>query len=378
MFDSTSSRRSFVKQLGAAGIGLAALSQSARAQAKDSLAAAGKNIRNFKPTMKYRQIGNTGVYASAFSIGTTRGELAAISAGVDKGVNFIHTSANYMGGAAIGMVAQATKGRADKVHIALKDSGESFESTVKALGVPYADFVMFPRHDPDALKTELPDIKKRYLELRDKKLVKFAGLTFHKNIAAIMDIALETDFLSCVMPSYGPSQITELAKHRDALRKKGMSIVAMKTKGELDDAAYPAQITAALGDSVVATVCRGVKTMEELESWSAAANKAQTGWLNTDDGTRVAANYLGCNMCGKCEGACPNSVATADIVRCVRYYHQAERDPQLAAAMFAEMGLAKDLARCTNCGLCDEACPQRLGVRLQLDRGRRLWGSAVA
>jgi predicted aldo/keto reductase-like oxidoreductase len=371
------SRRSFVKKLGVAGVGLTVLSNEIQAQVVDTLKNTTKNIRNFKPTMKYREVGKTGIYISAFSIGTTRGELEAISAGVDKGVNFIHTCPRYMNGRAMTMVAQAIKGRTDKVHIALKDPSESPEEMLKTLGITCADFIFFPRHDPDALKNELPEIRKKFMEWKDKGMVKFAGITSHKNMAGCIDVALTTDFISCVMPSYGPVQIKELEPQREALRKKGIGIIAMKTKGELDDAAYPAQITAALSDSNVASVLRGVKTLEELNSWTAAANAAKTGLFDPIDRGFPVDRYSGCSMCGSCDGACPNQVAVADIVRCVRYYHTAENDPALASEQFKEMELSKSLAQCTNCGLCDKACPQRIGVRNQLDQARRLWMSQV-
>ncbi len=363
------SRRSFVKKLGAAGIGLALAANEVKAQAVDTLKNAGKNIRNFKPGMNYREVGKTGIYISAFSIGTTRGELEPINAGIDKGVNFIHTSSAYMNGRGIEMVAGAIKGHAGKVHIGLKDNFDSIEEAFKKLGVSSVDFLFFARTDPDALKKELPELRKKFMDWHDKGMVNFAGITVHKNMAECIDLAAGTDFISCVMPSYGPVQVKELGPQRQVLKKKGIGLLAMKTKGELDDTAYPAQITAALSDGVVCSVCKGVKTLEELNSWSAAANAARIGWLPTHGDLQ----YAGCGMCGRCEGACPEKVAIADIVRCVRYYHNAENDPVLAADMFREMGLAGQLDRCTSCGRCDAACPQGLGVYEQLDRARALW-----
>jgi Fe-S oxidoreductase len=142
----------------------------------------------------------------------------------------------------------------------------------------------------------------------------------------------------------------------------------MKTKGEISDADYPAQITAALASGIVASVLRGVKTLEELKAWTAAANSAQTGWLRTENGTQLAQGYHGCTMCGRCERACPKGIPTADVVRCVRYYHGAEHDPALAARQFAEMGLASTLTKCDGCGLCEASCPQKIGVRAELRR----------
>lgn len=367
--DDRCSRRSFVKKLGAAGLGLAVAAGEFKAEAADTLATAGKNILNFKPGMKYREVGKTGIYISAFSIGTTRGELEAINAGIDKGVNFIHTSQAYLNGRGIEMVASAIKGRTSMVHIGLKDNFNSIEGAFKQLGVSSVDFLFFARTDPDALKTELPDLRKKFMEWRDRGLVKHAGITVHKNMAACIDLAAGTDFISCVMPSYGPVQVKELAPQREVLKKKGIGLIAMKTKGELDDAAFPAQITAALSDRVVCTVCKGVTTLEDLNSWSAAANAAKIGWLPSPQGPQ----YAGCAMCGRCETVCPERVAVADIVRCVRYYHAAEHDPALAAGQFAEMGLARHLDRCTGCGRCSAACPQGIGVLGQIDKARELW-----
>jgi len=340
----------------------------------DTVSAAGKNIRNYKPSMKYRQMGSTGIYVSAFSIGTTRGELEPVNAGIERGVNFIHTSQHYMGGKGIELVAQAIKGRADKVHLGLKDNFDSLENALKTLGVNSVDFIFFARHNPDDLKKELPELKKRFMEWRDKGMVRFAGLTSHKHMDVMIDIAIEAGFFSVVMPTYGPAQVTEFGRQREALKKKGMSIVAMKAKGEVSDADFPTQITTALGDDAVTTVCKGVKTMEELATWTAAANSAKTGWLRFDYGSRHA--YAGCAMCGACEGACPNGVAAADIVRCVRYYQGTENDPQLAAEQFAGMHLAHSLASCTSCGACEQVCPQRMQVRQEIATARRLWTAA--
>jgi predicted aldo/keto reductase-like oxidoreductase len=367
--DTRCSRRYFVKKLGAAGFGLAVAAGEFKSEAADTLATAGTNIRNFKPGMKYREVGKTGTYISAFSIGTTRGEIDAINAGIDKGVNFIHTSQAYMNGRGMEMVASAIKGRTGTVHIGLKDNFSSIEEALRKLGVSSVDFLFFARTDPDALKKELPELRTKFMEWRDKRLVNFAGITVHKNMAACIDLAAGTDFISCVMPSYGPVQVKELAPQREVLKKKGIGLIAMKSKGELDDAAYPAQITAALSDSAVCTVCKGVKTLEELNAWSAAANAAKIGWLPAPRDLQ----YAGCAMCGRCEAVCPKKLAVADIVRCVRYYHTSENDPALAADQFKEMGLARHLDRCTGCGQCNAVCPQRIGVLGQIDRARELW-----
>ena len=83
-------------------------------------------------------------------------------------------------------------------------------------------------------------------------------------------------------------------------------------------------------------------------------------------------SYTGCNLCGKCEEACPNNVATSDVVRCIRYYHDAESSPDTAALEFRELDCEQSLLNCKMCGKCEKACPQSIPVRKELRRARSL------
>ena len=75
------------------------------------------------------------------------------------------------------------------------------------------------------MRKELPEIKKKFLKWRDKGLVKFAGLTCHKQVPGCLDVAVEAGFFDCVMPSYGPELLKELKSQQEALRKKKISTV---------------------------------------------------------------------------------------------------------------------------------------------------------
>ncbi len=368
------SRRSFVKHAGAAGIALGLAGLSIKAAETKPVANPDKDkIRNFKPTMAYRQIGTTDIAVSVLSIGTGNVKVDVLSAAVDMGVNFIHTSFHYMNGQSLGMVGKAIKGKTDKVYIALKDDFPSIEEALKVLGVTSVDFLMFNRHNAKDLKKELPAIKEKFLAWRDKGLVKFAGLTVHKDTAAVLDVAADADLFACVMPAYPPKQVEDLAAQRDKLRAKSISLLAMKSKGELNADDYVAHIPQVLGDKIVSTIIKGVGSLDELKAWSAAAVAAKTGLLHRImNGSRIAA-YAGCGMCGQCEQACPAGIATSDIMRCLRYYHDSERLPQMAASEFRAMHLAEAAQRCDNCGKCEAACPQRLRIRDDIARAQSVF-----
>lgn len=363
------SRRSFVKQIGAAGItmGFAGLSLKAaeKKPASDSATAA---IKNFKPTMTYRDIGATGIKVSVFSLGTGNIKPDILSAAIESGVNFIHTSFHYMHGQSLEMVGKAIKGKTDKIYIALKDDFPSIEEALKVLGVAAVDFLMFNRHNAGDLKKEIPELKDKFIAWRNKGLVKFAGLTVHKDTASVLDVAAEAGFFTCVMPSYPPKQVEELAPQRNKLHAKNISLLVMKSKGELNAEDYTAHIPRILADTTVSTIIKAVGSLDELKAWSAAAATAKTGMLHRImNGYRLAA-YDGCAMCGQCEKACLAGIATADIMRCIRYYHDSERLPHMAASEFRAMGLAAAAKKCTACGECEAVCPQNLGIVHEIKR----------
>ncbi|WP_078544953.1 aldo/keto reductase [Litchfieldia alkalitelluris] len=81
--------------------------------------------------MKYRQLGNTDLKVSEISFGTwaiggswgrTNDEesLKALETAMDRGVNFFDTADVYGDGHSEELLAQATKGKEDKIHIATK------------------------------------------------------------------------------------------------------------------------------------------------------------------------------------------------------------------------------------------------------------------
>lgn len=101
--------------------------------------------------MKYRQLGNTDLQVSEVSFGTwaiggswgsnnDQESLAGLERAMDEGVNFFDTADVYGGGHAEELLAQATKGKEDRIAIATKfcragdihDSATYSEETVRA------------------------------------------------------------------------------------------------------------------------------------------------------------------------------------------------------------------------------------------------------
>ena len=73
------------------------------------------------PLPVYRTLGRTGLKITVVSFGAMlTPESEVIRAGLDRGINYIDTARRYMNGKNEGIVAQAIKGRREKVYLATK------------------------------------------------------------------------------------------------------------------------------------------------------------------------------------------------------------------------------------------------------------------
>jgi predicted aldo/keto reductase-like oxidoreductase len=131
----------------------------------------------------------------------------------------------------------------------------------------------------------------------------------------------------------------------------------------------------------VTVVLSGMSTMAQLEENLAAADRAEAGMLSPKERAvfdEVRELYavrtaVGCTRCGYCQ-PCPSGV---DIPECFGLYNEAHvyGDPAAARSryhLFARYGGAA--ANCTECGQCEERCPQGLPIRKYLKAVTELLG----
>ena len=193
--------------------------------------------------MVYRRVGETDINVSVFSLGTGKNneEIEILKRGLQMGINLIHTSTGYLKGKSIRAVANTIKNRREKVHIALKDNFRTIESALEILGTDYVDFVMFNRHNAEEFRNEIPEIRNKFFKWRDKEIGSVCrAYNSQTGRRGCIDVALEAGFFSCVMPSrLAPYRFMESQETTpNALREKKISIISMKTKGELDSVKF--------------------------------------------------------------------------------------------------------------------------------------------
>ncbi len=78
-----------------------------------------------------------------------------------------------------------------------------------------------------------------------------------------------------------------------------------------------------------------------------------------------------CRMCETCLPSCPQGIPIPDILR-FRMYYKNYGHREDARELYASLPEAKRFSACTNCGLCQQTCPNRLAIVEKLQEAHAL------
>jgi len=327
------------------------------------------------PPLPRRKLGRTGMEISDLSVGTTGNQTPAVMRyAMDKGVNFIHTSVNYVGGKAILGVAEAIKGRRDGLFLGLKitwspGDDKAMDDALKKLGVKYVDIAFFNIHK--AKEVEKDKYGKAAERWKKAGKFRFIGLTTHSEMKGCMEAALKQGFYDALMPAYNMEIAKECAPVLAKAEKQGVGVILMKTRHALDEKAYLKAVPKFLDTPGVTTICKTMPTFADVDKMIAAAQTTlsarELGRLE-----RVAriAMIGRCAMCGACTNACPQGLPVADFVRCSDYYLADSEYYGTAEETYA--AFAQRPTACTDCGVCEQVCAHNVPIRHHLQRLERV------
>jgi aryl-alcohol dehydrogenase-like predicted oxidoreductase len=377
--DARSSRRSFL----AAGLALPATAAASTPET---------------PKIEYRTLGNTGLKVSSLGFGCMlASDPFVLERAVDLGINYFDTARSYQAGNNERMVGAALKGKRDKVVLASKTPGKTKEevlrdldTSLRELGTDHLDILfLHNRNEPEAITEEGLEAQQ---EAKKAGKIRFAGITFHFNMPAMLAHVLQLGQCDVALASYNFTMQPEVGEAIRAARRKGMAIVAMKVmaggyariqKGDRLYGRSPDHLTArlrrpgamlaalkwVLRNESVDTAIIGMTDFDELEE----NMKAMSEPFREQDGRVLAAQLeriqpLYCRMCGACGGVCEQGVRVADALRCLTY---ADGYGQFALARerFLELGTG---AVCRDCTACTVQCPNGVSVQARLRYAREL------
>ena len=355
--------------------------------------------------MIYRPMGKSGVQISALSMGC--GHLPddeekcdeLLQACVAAGVNYFETATIYCGGQCQQKTGHGLEPVRDGIMISAKcgvvledeqpgskeTTGDDFrreivDTQLPALRTDHVEWCQvgwFTSSKLDVVRRKggVMDGVRRMI---DEGIVGHVGFTSHdtpENVVKIIESGL---FESCTLQynllnqSYGPAL--------DAAREHGVAVVVMgplsggmlgRAEQALLDLASDeihtsrAGLQFVLNNPAVSTACSGMTTLEHLAENIASVESAvdDSVWdeAKTIVGRFEAAGKTLCTGCDYCR-PCPDGV---DISRClrIRNYLRVYEETDAARRAYAQVPSGEQADKCTECGECEEKCPNDLPVR---------------
>jgi len=378
--------------------------------------------------MHYRQFGNLDFKASILGFGCMRlpvldgdssriNESEAISMirhAIDNGVNYIDTAYPYHQGQSEPLVGKALQnGYRDKVKLATKlpvsrcQSYEDFDrflnEQLEKLATDHIDFYLLH----GLSKNTWEKAKKLGIELFLEKAladrrIHYAGFSFHDEFAVFKEIVDAYPWTFCqIQYNYMDTEFQAGTQGLNYAAEKGLAVIVMEPiKGGKLAKKPPQSIIDLWAQSTVkrtpaewalrwvwnhpevSLLLSGMSTRDQVEENLRFASLAEPNSLSADELLlieKVKEQYISltkvdCTTCGYCQ-PCPSGV---NIPRNFSLYNDANIYDDFASSRFAynTFFTAENRASaCTECGVCEEACPQQINIREHLKEIQRVFGA---
>jgi predicted aldo/keto reductase-like oxidoreductase len=381
--------------------------------------------------MQYVNFGNIGIKVSRLGMGCMRlpsyekdGKtiydeekgITLIRRAMELGVNYFDSAPYYCDKQSEVILGKAMKGsKRESVYISTKnpienDSGDDYEkrleNSLKNLDMPYIDFYHFWGI---SLKTFLTSIKakdgplERARKLKEQGVIKHISFSFHDGEAGDKEgdnlIALLKDgagVLESVLCQYnlmdqnkkdGIALAHEMGLGTVVMGPVGGGRLGAPSKTILDMLPGKVKSSAELAlrfvfsNSNINVALSGMSTMEQLEENAKIADN--TNPLSKEELEHIAEMLkenerlagLYCTGCGYCM-PCPNNVNIPEIFK-IMNYHRVYQITDYARGVYAQIGKLPwmqyaNASNCSECGACEEKCPQKLPIKEQLKETHKI------
>jgi predicted aldo/keto reductase-like oxidoreductase len=377
-------------------------------------------IRNYKPTMRYRPFGNrTDVLVSMLGIGAMRLPLTSegaidetravelIEAGLERGINYIDTAYVYNDGASeqiVGDVLQ--RGWRDKVYVATKmpvwelerpgDQARLFHTQLERLRVDQIDFYLLhslnARYWQHALRSE----SLAWLDAEKRRgRIRFAGFSFHDDFDVFKTIVDAYDWDFCqIQYNYAQHDIQAGTRGLQYAHSKGIGVAIMEPLfgGFLTGPQMPpgaSQLFEENGVNPVAGALRWIWNQPEpavvlsgmSEKYQVKENlriveTADVGVL-TERERQVLEQVcrymrenvpIPCSKCGYCLKSCPVGIKIPVVFDLYNKHLLVNRKHTLQPALYRGMLPSEKASACIRCGACKKHCPQSIDIPAWLEK----------
>ena len=366
--------------------------------------------------MQYRVLGNTGLRVSVLGFGAMRlpfddAEQSAeiIRHGLDRGINLVDTAYGYGDGRSEGIVGQAIQGRRDQVVVATKlpmwsvkttsDYRRFLEEQLDRLRTDYLDLYLFHGMNQDHLDNKVLGLGllDEARKAKDEGLIRHIAFSFHDQ-PEMMNRIVDTGAVEMVLCQYNLLDRSNREAMRYA-RERGLGVVGMGPVGGgrlgapsrtiqamLPNARVSSPTLAlrfALSNPDLSSVLSGMSSKQMVdENVEVASNAAPLTERELEQIERAAEENaklaeLYCTDCSYCM-PCPYEVNIPLNFRLMNL-HRVYDVTEYARGDYAKIGqvpwlTGQPASECTECGDCEEKCPQEIPIREQLKETARVLG----
>lgn len=366
--------------------------------------------------MKYNEFGKTGIKISALGFGCMRFPMieaqgnkvvdqdqvdAMIKRAYELGVNYFDSAYFYNDGQSEIALGKALKGIRDKVYVSTKSPGHLvkkpgdytriLEEQLKKLDMDFIDFYHFHGigYDNFLSTHENSGWLEEARKAKEQGLIRHISFSFHDQPEAMKKL-IDLGHFESVLCQYNVIDRSNEESIAYA-REKGLGVVVMGPLGGGRVSGLPKEVAEKNGIKVKNSVemalrfvfanpgincaLSGMSSLEMVEENCAIASKSEP--LSSDEvkaiselmneNQRLSELYCtGCNYCMPC----PREVNIPHIFR-MRNYHKIYKLVDYAKDGYAEIGTnqwvpGKRADACSECGLCEKKCPQKIRIREQL------------
>ena len=357
-----------------------------------------------------RPYGKTGFLSSPVAFGAAYlYEPDLLAYALDRGLNFVDTAYDYGDGRSERAVGEAIAGRdrsriflvtkipvASRRHRRTPDPDRTLERSLKLLGTDHVDGLLLHNTSVEAMGD--PAIRDFLRRRIGEGTVRFAGVSFHEDLAGHVEAMLEDDLYTILLFCFGylnaPGDLALVKRVADA----GRAVSAMKTlmgaypfrveghesvewnkdapeRSNFPDLAYHrSALRYVLEREGIHNALITMKSYAQIDAYlEAARDEYCRADLRVLEGYREVYGREYCRIgCSACRGACPRGVAVGDILRFEVYARNYGR-PEAARAAYADLPRMRRAGGCVDCeGPCVAACPHGLDVKSRLEGAHRL------
>jgi len=369
--------------------------------------------------MIYHELGSSGLKISALSFGSMRWMnerdcCEIVNRGMDLGMNYVDTSTGYVGGKSDIWTANAIRGRREEMFFSSKSHWagvpsakevlKTIRKTLKKIDLDYLDmYQIWGLSSPEDVRNAVK--KGGFIEgvrqaQRDGLVRQGLGFTFHGSPQGFKAAVDTGEFISATI-SYnlmkrGQEDLIDYAAARGVgviiMNPLAGGVLAMAGDRRLDflrrehtGPCYGAlrfllanrNITTSLvGFSSAGQVDENARALEDPGQLTEEYRRTLADRMDSVEFTR--GNF--CTGCSYCKD-CPNEFNPTEFMEFMRdfamYAMNEEKLNHWLATRYSRSGrtLEEVLAKCTECGLCEEKCPQKLPIVEEIRRAKATLGN---